>query len=81
MTESAAVQMAGYLYGELMIRFEGAEPIGLGTLRLPIAVTRVESPTKGTLAFGVGVNLDRVRATIAEVFRQAEKNDYTEDLT
>ena len=62
---------AGYITGTLSLTIDGADPIDIGTVALPLVVTRVDSAS-GRMAFGLGVDLDAVRRDAAELFRQAE---------
>ena len=51
---------------------DGADPIDIGTVALPLVVTRVDDQRTARMALGLGVNLDAVRRDVAEIFRQAE---------
>ena len=62
---------AGHITGTLSLAIDGAAPIDIGKIALPLVVTRVDDAS-GRLALGLGVNLDAVRRDVAELFRQAE---------
>lgn len=63
--------VAGYITGTLSLTIDGAGPIDIGTVALPLVVTRIDGAS-GRMALGLGVNLDAVRRDVAEIFRQAE---------
>ena len=64
--------IAGHITGQLLLAIDGADPIELGGITLPLTVTRVVNQRTGHMAFSLGVNLDAVRRDVAELFRQAE---------
>ena len=63
---------AGHITGTLSLTIDGADPIDIGKIALPLIVTRLDDQRTGRMAFGLGVDLDAVRRDVAELFRQAE---------
>lgn len=61
---------AGHITGTLSLTIDGAAPIDIGNVTLPLVVTHVYD--SGYAAFGLGVNLEAVRDTVAAIFWQAE---------
>lgn len=61
---------AGYITGTLSLTIDGADPIDIGTVALPLVVTSVDG--SGHMAFELGVDLVAVRRDVAEIFRQVE---------
>ena len=64
--------IAGRIAGTLTLTLPGADPVELGTIPLPIVVTRIYNPKTGSMSFGLGVNLDEVKHALGVVFRDAE---------
>ena len=50
----------------------GDSEINIGTIRLPLEVTRVSPTSSPYMHLGLGVDLEAVRGTVAEIFNQAE---------
>ena len=50
----------------------GDSGIDLGTVYLPLTLTRVSAKKSPYLHFGIGVDLEAVRDTVAQLFKQAE---------
>jgi len=59
----------GNVTGDLVLVIGDAE-IKIGTVRIPLEVTRVCKPGETHIALGLGVNLESVRDTVAEIFHQ-----------
>ncbi len=59
----------GNVTGDLVLVIGDAE-IKIGTVAIPLEVTRVCKTGETHLALGLGVNLEAVRDTVAEIFRQ-----------
>ena len=59
----------GSITGKLMLAI-GDESIEIGTVQIPLEVTRVRKPGESGMALGLGVDLESVRDTVAEIFRQ-----------
>ena len=57
----------GSITGKLVLTI-GDENIKIGSVQIPLEVTRV--PGESGMALGLGVNLESVRNTVAEIFRQ-----------
>jgi len=59
----------GSIAGKLILAV-GDENIKIGTVTIPLEVTRVCKPGEARLALGLGVDLESVRDTVAEIFSQ-----------
>ena len=64
---------AARIMGTLSLTIDGAPPIDIGKVTLPLVVTHIDNPSTGRMAFGLGVNLEAVRNAVTELFRQAEE--------
>lgn len=53
----------------------GDGEIDLGTVYLPLTLTRVSPEKSPYMHLGIGVDLEAVRDTVAELFKQARKED------
>jgi len=58
--------------GVLTLTISGGDPIELGTVRLPLVITRIAPHRSSYMSFGIGVDLDAVRDTIKTIFGQHE---------
>lgn len=62
----------GGITGRLQLVVGDGE-IDLGTVYLPLTLTRVSAPKKSPyMHFGIGVDLEAVRDTVAQLFKRAE---------
>ena len=54
----------------------GDGEIDLGAVYLPLALIRVSPERSPYMHLGIGVNLEAVRDTVAQLFKQAEAVDH-----
>lgn len=59
----------GNVTGDLILVIGDAE-IKIGKVTIPLEVTRVCNPGDSRMTLGLGVNLESVRDTVTEIFRQ-----------
>jgi hypothetical protein len=59
----------GNVTGDLILVIGDAE-IKIGKVTIPLEVTRVCKPGDSRMTLGLGVDLESVRDTVAEIFRQ-----------
>lgn len=62
----------GHITGTLVLQIADGAPVDLGTIRLPLIVTRVSPEKASYMSFGIGVDLEGVRDVIGEIFGQHE---------
>ncbi|MDN6567042.1 MAG: hypothetical protein L0K65_08345, partial [Actinomyces sp.] len=62
---------AGHITARLKLVIEDAE-LDLGAIYLPLVVTRVSPEKAPYMHMGIGVDLENVRDTISEIFKQQE---------
>lgn len=68
-------KIVGYISGNLKLDVDGGGTASLGAVRLPLISTRVSPEKAPYMHFGVGVDLESVRDTIQEIFKQNEVTD------